>query len=166
MKVQDFIIGYNNKKNKLTISGGRDAIKDYIKETLNIVEYLPIVDKVHLVSRVLEGCTTQDGGGIEVDSFQKYFLFTIAILQEYTNLEFSQQEEVYDEYDALCSSGLLDIILSIIEDDYARTNAVLNMMYGDLLNQNNFINMVKSNFQEILNISKQFIDSLPSQFQD
>lgn len=166
MKVYEFIENYNKNKGKLNSRLDEKAIENYIKKTLDVIEYLPIISKYQMAERVIHGCSHKENGVVIVDSFKKYFLFTVAVLQNYTNLEFSDTEEVYEEYDALSASGLLDMILSIIEVDYNRANTILNMVYGDKINENNVINIIYDGIDNITKKIKEIMPIIQQQFKD
>ena len=136
MKILEFIQVVNNNKAKLYNKADKNALQNFIKQTLNIKSYIPIIDKQRLAMRVLDACT-EENGVIKTDSFQKYFLFTINVLKMYTDLEFDEEGNIYEEYDELCSNGLLDAILDTFEEDYGRANTILNMLYADMIENNN-----------------------------
>lgn len=144
MKIEEFVKVMETNKGKLYSKTDTNAMSNFIKKTLEVKEYIPVIDKLRLVNKVLAECTEEEFGIIKVDSFKKYFQFTIAVLQTYTNLEFSANGlDLYREYDMLCETGLLDVIISIFESDYRKTNDILNMMYGDMIeNNNNVANVV------------------------
>ena len=110
---------------------------------------------------MLDACTYEENGVIKTDSFQKYFLFTIGVLKMYTNLEFNEEGNIYEEYDELCGNGLLDAILDTFQEDYDRANAVLNMLYADMIENNNSIsNIIGTAMSNISTVSDDLIHSL------
>lgn len=159
MKVQEFINEVNNNKARLYNKTDSNALSKFIKETLNVKDYIPVIDKQRIAMKVLDGCTEEEYGVIKVDSFQKYFLFTINMLQSHTNLEFTIDGDIYGEYDELCKCGLLDQIIGTFQEDYERSNSVLNMLYGDMIsNTNNFINIISRIVDDISKKSDGIID--------
>ena len=143
MKIKEFVEIMEANKGKIYSKTDANAMSNFIKKTLEVKEYVPVIDKMRLVNSVLSECTEEEFGIIKVDSFKKYFQFTIAILQSHTNLEFSVNAlDLYKDYDMLCEHGLLDTIISTFEDDYRKTNDILNMMYGDMIENNNNISNV------------------------
>lgn len=99
-------------------------------------KYLPIAEKRRIVEAVIEACTEDDGGFIKVDSLDKYIMFTIAVISNYTNLEFGLDGDFLSDYDRLCEAGLLDAVIATFDKEYARTNDILNMMLADKLQNN------------------------------
>lgn len=161
MKVSEFIEKVNENKARLYNKTDVNALPNFIKQTLNVKEYLPIIDKRHLADRILNACTFEENGVIKTDSFQKYFLFTIGALQMYTDLEFDVDGDVYGEYDELCKGGLLDAVLATFEEDYGRANAVLNMLYADMIENNNSVaNIIGATISNVSTFADDLISSL------
>lgn len=166
MKIFEFVQSFKDKKvanNKVN----EHAVEDYIKATLGVKDYLPFASKRDLCAKVLTACNhiDEDNGMIKVDSVSRYILFTIAILSAYTNLEFSSGEDEefdsLDEYDMLCQNNLLNPILSIIGDEYASCNNMLNMMMSDIVANNNTMENVFGNAaSRLIGIIDGFVDVL------
>jgi hypothetical protein len=110
--------------------------KQRIGVILETKKYLPISEKRRIAESVIEACTVNDNGFIKVDSLDKYIMFTIVVISNYTNLEFGVDGDYLSDYDRLCESGLLDAIIETFNQEYARTNDVLNMMLADKLRAN------------------------------
>jgi hypothetical protein len=142
-----------------------NAVFDYLKEKLEVKDYLPFTEKRELCERVLNACNTKkDNGLIEVDSVSRYILFTLSIISKYTNLEFSSGEDEFDsldEYDMLCQSGLLNPILDVIGGEYMTCNNILNMMMDDIVANNNTIeNVIGEVLNKVGTSVEYFIDVL------
>lgn len=144
MKVKEFVEKYKKVNS--------NATKNFIK-----VKYLPFNEKQALVDGVIEQCILMDDGIIHFDEMQKYIIFTITIIQTYTEIEFDADFNVaIQEYDMLCEAGLLNWVIESFEVEY---NTVLNMMNiktEEILKQNNFeyqiakfLNHVSEKFDEI-----------------
>lgn len=159
MKVVELIKDFKDKKimnNKLN----EHAVSDYLKEKLEIKDYVPFIEKQSIAQVVLEACSNIKDGVIAVDSIQKYIIFTITILSAYTNLDFEGEQDL-DDYDALCScqvggGTLLDEIVKIFEKEYMRCNDILNMMTVDLLAENN----IEKQIGKFLTVITEKIDDL------
>ena len=79
----------------------------------------------------------------------------------YLNLEFNEEGNIYEEYDELCGNGLLDAILDTFQEDYGRANAVLNMLYADMIENNNSIsNIIGTAMSNISTVADDLIHSL------
>ena len=103
---------------------------------LETKKYLPIAEKRRIAETVIEACITENNGFIQIDSLDKYIMFTIAIISNYTNLEFGVDGDYLSDYDKLCEAGLLDVVISTFEKEYTRTNEILNMLLNDKLQSN------------------------------
>ena len=144
MKVLEFCERYNN-----TV----DQLKDsFINENLEIKPYASIIKKVGYAQAILnksmydqEEYTDEEGNKrlrktdrIKVNSVVQYVQFCRFIITTYTNLEIEDGSFIKD-YDALKSSGLLDIL--IIGDDpplipaneIAEFRSILDMKAKDIL---------------------------------
>ena len=150
MNILEFVEKFNNDK-VVNTPIKPNAISDYIKEKLEVKEYIPFVDKRELCEKVLDACNTKMGNGlVEVDSVSRYLVFTISVISKYTNLEFSSGKDSefdsLDEYDMLCQSGLLNTILDVIGGEYTTCNNILNMMMADIEANNNTVENVMATF--------------------
>lgn len=141
MRIAEFIKEFKDKK-IMNTQIKPNAVSEYIKNTLEVKDYVPFVEKQSMAQIVLESCANMKDGVISIDSIQKYIVFTITVLSTYTNLEFEGNENDLDAYDALCSyqigdRTLLDEIVKTFEKEYVRCNDILNMMTTDLMAENN-----------------------------
>lgn len=116
MKIKEFIEGYNKCATQ--------QLKDrFVKEKLNITPYVSILKKDTyaqlIVDRTMFEQESYDSNGetkyrktdkIRVNSVAQYVQFCRVIIELYTNLEIENGAFI-DEYDALKSSGLLDLLM-------------------------------------------------------
>lgn len=116
MKIKEFVEGYNKCVTQ--------QLKDrFIKEKLRITPYVSIVKKDAyaqlIVDRTMFEQESYDSNGeikyrktdkIKVNSVAQYIQFCRVIIELYTNLEIEDGSFI-DEYDALKSSGLLDLLM-------------------------------------------------------
>lgn len=149
MKIEQFINDFKNG-NVQNTKLAPNVVGEYIKNVLDVKDYVPFEEKRELCANVLNVCNTRDDNGlVKVDSVTRYIIFTISIISKYTNLEFSsgKDDEVdsLDEYDMLCQSNLLNPILDVIGDEYVTCNNILNMMMSDIIANNNTIENVVGN---------------------
>ena len=145
MTIKEFIDAYKAKRFMIAKQGAEERI-EWIKNELGVKEYLPFADKRELCKVVLDACCEKENGLVKVDSVTRYIIFTITVISRYTNLEFSSGEDAeydsLDEYDMLCESHLLDIILAVLGDEYTACNNMLNMMMDDIMTNNNTVEAV------------------------
>lgn len=169
--VKNFVQDFKDKK-IMNTKVDPDAVSRYIKETLEVREYVPFVEKQSIAQIVLESCAHLRDGIISIDSIQKYIIFTITVLSTYTNLEFVGDETDLNSYDMLCSYAigdetLLDAIIKTFEKEYLRCNDILNMMTSDLMAENNiekqigkFISGISENIDTLGETIKEKIENI------
>jgi hypothetical protein len=146
MTIHGFIEKFNEDK-VFNTQIAPNAVATYLKEKLEIRDYVPFAEKRDLCAKVLNACNTKEESGlVKVDSVSRYIVFTISIISTYTNLEFSSGEDAefdsLDEYDMLCQSGLLNPIIEVIGEEYVTCNNILNMMMADIEANNNTVEAV------------------------
>ena len=144
--VVNFIDMFKNK-GVMNTKIAPDAVQKYIKQELDVQDYIPFAEKRELCEKVLNACNTYDDNGlVKVDSVSRYILFTIAVISKYTNLKFSSGKDggidSLDEYDMLCQEDLLNPILEVIGEEYATCNNILNMMMADIVSNHNTVENV------------------------
>lgn len=164
MNILDLIQDFKAKK-VINTQIKPNAVCEYLKEKLEVKDYLPFAEKRDLCASVINACNTRDDSGlIKVDSVSRYITFTIAIISQYTNLEFSSGNEEFDsldEYDMLCQHNLLNPILEVIGAEYATCNNLLNMMMDDIIANNNTVEAVIGNaLSKVTNSINGLIDAL------
>ena len=157
MKIAEFI--ENVKKNSNQVG----AICKKIVKT----KYIPVLKKRQLAELVYDNSTEYENGIVKVDSLSKYLAFTLLMLNEYTELEFTVDEkgaateEAINEYDALCENGLINKIIAEFSDDYARANEILNYVFQDNIVVNNTVEAVVGKASTtLLNIVDDFANTL------
>lgn len=123
---------------------------------LETKKYLPIAEKRRIVEAVIGACTEDDGGFVKVDSLDKYIMFTIAVISNYTNLEFGPDGDFLSDYDRLCEAGLLDAVIATFDKEYARTNDILNMMLADKLQNNS----AEASLAKVVDSANNYMDKL------
>jgi hypothetical protein len=141
--VKNFVENYKAKRFMNTKQGVDERV-EWIRKELEVKEYLPFAEKRELCKVVLDACCTKEDGLVKVDSVSRYIIFTLSVLSRYTTLEFSSGEEYdsLDEYDMLCESHVLDIIIAVIGDEYTACNNMLNMIMDDIMTNNNTVEAV------------------------
>ena len=118
MRLLEFVERYNNMANQ--------QLKDrFVKETIKITPYVSIIKKDAYAQLIVDKTTfeqeTYDDNGktkyrktdkIRVNSVAQYIQFCRAAIELYTNLEIDEDDKGFiNGYDALKSSGLLDILM-------------------------------------------------------
>lgn len=118
MKILEFVERYNNMANQ--------QLKDrFIKEKVKITPYVSIIKKDAYAQLIVDKTTFEhesyDDNGvtkyrktdkIRVNSVAQYVQFCRAVIELYTDLEIDEDDKGFIKgYDALKSSGLLDILM-------------------------------------------------------
>lgn len=157
MKIMEFIEAVKKDPNQTS------AICKKIVKT----KYIPVLKKRQLAELVYENSISYENGVVKVDSLSKYLIFTLLMLINYTELEFTVDEkgrateDAIKEYDALCENGLINKVLAEFEEDYARANEIMNYVFRDNLAVNNTVEAVFGKTANVmLNILDGFIDGL------
>ena len=118
MKILEFVRRYNNMANQ--------QLKDrFVKDEIKITPYISIIKKDAYAQLIVDKTTFEqeayDDNGetkyrktdkIRVNSVAQYVQFCRAVIELYTNLEIDEDDKGFiNGYDALKSSGLLDILM-------------------------------------------------------
>ena len=118
MKILEFVEKYNNMATQ--------QLKDrFIKEKVKITPYVSIIKKDAYAQLIVDKTTFEQESyednektkyrktdKIKVNSVAQYVLFCRAVIELYTDLEIDEDDKGFIKgYDALKSSGLLDILM-------------------------------------------------------
>lgn len=145
MKINTFIEEY--KKNSKSPAFN-------VAKLINAKTYVPVLRKRQLAELVYQNSISYENGLVKVDSLTKYLIFSMVIISEYTDLEFTVDEngkataEAIAEYDVLCEAGLVDVVINCFAADYARANEILNYVFKDNLAVTNTVEAVVGNLVE------------------
>ena len=142
MKIIDFVQGFKDKK-IMNTKVDTDAVGKYIKETLEVREYVPFKEKRAIVELIVLNNIKVVDGVKKNDSISQYISFITAMLTAHTNLEFS--EDPVADYDILSESGLLTTIIDTFKTDYSECDVLLKMALANELEDNN-VNIVFGKF--------------------
>jgi hypothetical protein len=150
MKINEFISEYNKNKKNAAFN---------VAKLINAKTYVPVLRKRQLAELVYKNSISYENGLVKVDSLTKYLIFSMLMISEYTDLEFTVDEngfataEAIAEYDALCEAGLVDVVIGCFANDYARSNEILNYVFKDNLAVTNTVEAVVGNLVENVNDS-------------
>lgn len=117
MKIEELVAGIENKDFNL-------------EKELQVKTYLPIELKKTIAQSIIYDCTESDNGVIKVDSVQRYMSYVKYMITSHTNLEYTDED-----YDTLCSLGLLNIIMDCFEADAKECSRILNLMTDDYMQE-------------------------------
>ena len=131
MKIKEFIEYMNQSKNKaLKVEQKQECAR----KILDVKNYLPIKDKKQLVQNIVNECILYEDGVFKFDDIDKYVCFTMKTIAAYTNLELS--DDIEDDYDMLCESGLLSLVVNTFNEEYDSVNLLLQMKCDYILSGN------------------------------
>ena len=131
-----------------------EQLQEVAKKKLEVKSYLSIKEKKNLVESIVNECVLYDEGVFKFDEIEKYVCFTMRVIEAYTNLELSDDLEV--DYDLLCESGLLDIVIATFKKEYDEVNILLQMRCEYILSSNN----IEAQFGKFLNNILDKIDDI------
>ena len=94
MKIEELVGTVKKNKNKS------------IKSIINTKSYLPYTAKVDLVQSIIEKCSTEVNGIIEINELDLYIISTCDIISAYTDLEFGIL--YWEDYDMLAENQLIN----------------------------------------------------------
>lgn len=119
------------------------AVSDYIKEKVEITEYIPFIEKRMIAEMIVAENTEVVNGFKKNDAINQYVSFVIAMIQAHTDIEIS--EHPIADYDLLAESGLLAPIIDMFKTDYTEADIVLKMALAAEL-EDNSINALVGKF--------------------
>lgn len=121
MKIKEFVEEYNKRVPKLR--------EQFLKENLKITTYVPYIKKDALAQVVAERTTyeqefyTKEDGDtgvrntrkIKVNTSMQVLLFCRVVIENYTNLEITDNDKFHEDYDLLNKSGILSELINDYE---------------------------------------------------
>lgn len=161
MKVNEFIKVINNPKNTMLKA---DQLQSIITKELEVKKYLSIKDKKALVEEIISECILYSDGVFKFNDIDKYICFTMKTIAAYTNLELS--DDIEDDYDVLCESGLLDLVINSFKKEYDDVNILLQMKCDYILSGNSVESQVGRFLDNILDKVDVLVDVLSNAVKD
>lgn len=125
---------------------------DKIKKDLEVKSYLGIKAKRKLIEDIVDETVIYENGLLKFNGVEQYIVYTMRCIEAYTNLELS--DDLEEDYDALCSCGLLAKILRTFDDEYQSVLSLLQMQCDYVLMDNSVtskINVVLNSMTDTLN---------------
>ena len=131
MNINEFIEVMSQSKNKVLKAEQKHELA---KKILESKEYISIKEKKQLVQDIVNECILYEDGVFKFDNIEKYICFTMNTIAAYTILELS--DDIEDDYDFLCESGLLSIVIGTFAEEYDSVNLLLQMKCDYILSGN------------------------------
>lgn len=141
INVQNFVEEFLNKKIMNTKLNDH-AIEDFIREKIDIVEYIPFEKKLDIIDKIISQIVKEVDGSKKVNSITQYMAFLTTMLSSHTTLEFG---DMFADYDALNKCGLIEQIVALFQKDFSECETLLKMAVADELADNN-LNVIVGKF--------------------
>lgn len=132
MTIREFVESMNKDKNKIQKA---EQLQAMLKKKLEVKEYMSIKQKKELIEVIVNECILYDDGIFKFDDIEKYIVFTMKVIEAYTNLELSN--DIEEDYDMLCESQMLEPIINTFKKEYDDVNVLLQMKCEYILSNNN-----------------------------
>lgn len=137
MKINEFV-------KKAIIKGYMPATVDQqtekLKKDLEVKPYLKIKDKKKLIEAIVDDTILYENGLFKFNGVDQYVVYTMKCIEAYTNLELS--DDIEDDYDALCETGLLAKILRTFDEEYQSILSLLQMQCDYVLMDNSITSKI------------------------
>lgn len=112
--------------------------------------YLPYSMKISEARKILNmSCYNQDTKEFSINTPVRYMLFTMSIVKNYTDLEFSTETSL-EQFDLIERNNISEMIIKLIQYDYSRFSKVLEMMFDDLMvNERSAASFIEKKFAAV-----------------
>lgn len=141
MKIKEFVQEFKDRKIQNT-KINEHAVEDFLREKLNIVEYIPFTTKIDIINNIISAIVKEVDGIKKVNNIAQYMAFIKAMLSSHTSLEF---EDMFEDYDELNQCGLIEPIVALFQKDFTECETLLKMAVANELEDNN-LNMIIGKF--------------------
>lgn len=165
MKIKEFVEIMEANKSKLYSKTDANAMSNFIKKTLEVKEYLPLQEKRNLIAQIIDASIIYENSMYKFDEIDKYVHLVMLSIATYTNIELS--DDIEDDYDELCRSGLLTMIVDSFKDEYKSVMMLLDMQCNYILADNalgakfgTFIEGLSKNINSLADVLKTKIENI------
>ena len=158
MKILEFIQVVNNNKAKLYNKADKNALQNFIKQTLNIKSYRSIKEKKQLVEDIVSETIIYENGLLKFNGIDQYIVYAMKCIEAYTDLELS--DDIENDYDELSKVGLLEPITSTFAEEYKTVLTLLQMQCDYILMDNSISSKVGVFLTSVSSIIDKLANSL------
>lgn len=155
MTIKELIQLMGDNKHKMMKN---EQLQDLLKKKLEVKEYISFAKKRSLVSSIVDECVLYENGMFKFNDIDKYVCFTMRIIEAYTNLEMSDNLE--NEYDLLCESKMLDLIINTFKQEYDDVSILLQMQCDYVLSNNSIGSQVGRFLDGVLDKIDVLVDAM------
>lgn len=135
-----------------------------IKKDLEIKPYLGIKAKRQLIEDIVNETVIYENGLLKFNGVEQYVVYTMRCIEAYTNLELS--DDLEEDYDFLCSCGLLSKILRIIDDEYQSVLSLLKMQCDYVLLDNSVTSKINVLLTSVADTINKVSDSIENNMKE
>lgn len=153
MLVKTLVEKMNNKNQVVSLS-----------KLIETKQYLPFVEKKALVECIIDKCIIIKDGFVQINEIDQYIQFTIETIKAYTNIEFS--ESPIEDYDLLCSSGLLGDVINTFNGEYKMIMNLVETQKKYVLEQNRIEFQIAKIANALTNAINEFGTTLSAKVND
>lgn len=111
-----------------------EQLQEMLKKKLEVKDYVSFSTKKNLIGSIVDECVLYENGMFKFNDIDKYVCFTMRVIETYTNLEFT--DDIEADYDLLCESKILDLIINTFKKEYDDVNILLQMQCDYVLSNN------------------------------
>ena len=130
-----------------------DNAKSRLVKKHIVTTYLDYVKKIDEAKKIVQHSCYDANGRYMINSPIRFMLFTMSVIRDYTDLEFSTENTV-GQFDLLMKYRIMDSILPFIADDYAQFETILKMVFDDEYENNrslpSFMEMKVASLMDVL----------------
>lgn len=163
MTIQEFVNAYNAKK-FMNIKKGVDERTEWLRNELEIREYIPFREKRAIAEAIVEQNLSVVDGIKKYDSIGGYVSLVVASITAHTNLEWSKDPVA--DYDLLAESGLLPQIIVEFQGSHDEIDIILKMALAMELEDNNINALIGRFLDKIIEMLGGAGDALKNMFGD
>lgn len=154
MKISEFLLRYN----KADDEAKQKLVADHIKHP-----YVPYETKVAHCEMIAERTMMQDGK-VKLNTPARYMLLIVVFIQDHMDLEYGDIDNVA-MFNKMEEVGADDLICAMLDSEFKKYRAVLDMCVDDLLDRernyvdfvSNAIDAFSSTWADIINGVEQFV---------
>lgn len=140
MKVNEFVQKVSENKARLYNKADKNALSNFIKQTLEVKDYISIKEKKQLVEDIVDETIMYENGLLKFNGIDQYIVYAMKCIEAYTNLELS--DDIENDYDELSKIGLLEAITSTFAEEYKTLLTLLQMQCDYTLMDNSITSKV------------------------
>lgn len=158
MKINEFVQKVSENKAKLYNKADKNALSNFIKQTLNIKSYISIKEKKQLVEDIVSETIIYENGLLKFNGIDQYIVYAMKCIEVYTDLELS--DDIENDYDELSKVGLLEPITSTFAEEYKTVLTLLQMQCDYILMDNSISSKVGVFLTSVSSIIDKLANSL------